>query len=70
MRRVNSKDQKVRVSITLNGRKLSADRVAHLLSDFLRHLARRDRHRVWAASTASRGCCTVQIDGAAVRSPA
>ena len=51
MRRVN-KDQKVRISLTLNGRKLSAEAEPRmLLSDFLRHVARRDRHpcrlRAW-----------------------
>ena len=44
MRRVN-KDQRVRVALTLNGRKLSADAEPRLLlSDFLRHVHWRDRH--------------------------
>ena len=44
MRRVN-KDERVRVALTLNGRKLAAEAEPRmLLSDFLRHGARRHRH--------------------------
>ena len=44
MRRVN-KDQKVRISLTLNGRKLSAETEPRmLLSRFPAPFARRDRH--------------------------
>ena len=67
MRRVN-KDQKVRVSITLNGRKLSAETEPRtLLSDFLRHSLGATGTHVGCEHGVC-GCCTVQIDGAAVRS--
>ena len=67
MRRVN-KDQKVRVSITLNGRKLSAETESRtLLSDFLRHSLGATGTHVGCEHGVC-GCCTVQIDGAAVRS--
>ena len=67
MRCVN-KDQKVRVSITLNGRKLSADAEPRtLLSDFLRHSLGATGTHVGCEHGVC-GCCTVQIDGAAVRS--
>jgi len=67
VRRVN-KDQKVRVSITLNGRKLSADAEPRtLLSDFLRHSLGATGTHVGCEHGVC-GCCTVQIDGVAVRS--
>jgi 2-furoyl-CoA dehydrogenase 2Fe-2S iron sulfur subunit len=67
VRRVN-KDQKVRVSITLNGRKLSAETESRtLLSDFLRHSLGATGTHVGCEHGVC-GCCTVQIDGAAVRS--
>jgi 2-furoyl-CoA dehydrogenase 2Fe-2S iron sulfur subunit len=67
MRRVN-KDQKVRISLTLNGRKVSAETEPRtLLCDFLRHsLAATGTHVGCEHGVC--GCCTVQIDGAAVRS--
>jgi len=67
MRRVN-KDQKVRVSFTLNGRKTSAETEPRtLLSDFLRHSLGATGTHVGCEHGVC-GCCTVQIDGAAVRS--
>jgi 2-furoyl-CoA dehydrogenase 2Fe-2S iron sulfur subunit len=67
MRRVN-KDQKVRISLTLNGRKLSAETEPRtLLSDFLRHSLGATGTHVGCEHGVC-GCCTVQIDGAAVRS--
>jgi 2-furoyl-CoA dehydrogenase 2Fe-2S iron sulfur subunit len=67
MRRVN-KDTKVRVSLTLNGRKLSAETESRtLLSDFLRHSLGATGTHVGCEHGVC-GCCTVQLDGAAVRS--
>ena len=67
MRRVN-KDQKVRIGLTLNGRKLSAETEPRtLLSDFLRHSLGSTGTHVGCEHGVC-GCCTVQIDGAAVRS--
>ena len=67
MRRVN-KDQKVRVSLTLNGRKASAEAEPRmLLSDFLRHSLGMTGTHVGCEHGVC-GCCTVQIDGVAVRS--
>jgi 2-furoyl-CoA dehydrogenase 2Fe-2S iron sulfur subunit len=67
VRRVN-KDQKVRVGITLNGRKMSAETEPRtLLSDFLRHSLGATGTHVGCEHGVC-GCCTVQIDGAAVRS--
>jgi 2-furoyl-CoA dehydrogenase 2Fe-2S iron sulfur subunit len=67
MRRVN-KDQKVRISLTLNGRKLSAETEPRmLLSDFLRHTLGATGTHVGCEHGVC-GCCTVQIDGSAVRS--
>ena len=67
MRRVN-KDQKVRIGLTLNGRKLSAEAEPRmLLSDFLRHSLGATGTHVGCEHGVC-GCCTVQIDGAAVRS--
>ena len=67
MRRVN-KDQKVRVSLTLNGRKMAAEAEPRmLLSDFLRHSLGATGTHVGCEHGVC-GCCTVQIDGTAVRS--
>ncbi len=67
MRRVN-KDQRVRISLTLNGRKMSADAEPRmLLSDFLRHSLGATGTHVGCEHGVC-GCCTVQIDGTAVRS--
>ena len=65
MRRVD-KDQKVRISLTLNGRKLSAETESRtLLSDFLRHSLGATGTHVGCEHGVC-GCCTVQIDGVAV----
>ncbi len=67
MRRVN-KDEKARVGIMLNGRKVSADAEPRmLLSDFLRHSLGATGTHVGCEHGVC-GCCTVQIDGTAVRS--
>jgi 2-furoyl-CoA dehydrogenase 2Fe-2S iron sulfur subunit len=67
MRRVN-KDQKVRVALTLNGRRMAAETESRtLLSDFLRHSLGATGTHVGCEHGVC-GCCTVQIDGAAVRS--
>ena len=67
MRRVN-KDQKVRINLTLNGRKMGAEAEPRtLLSDFLRHSLGATGTHVGCEHGVC-GCCTVQIDGAAVRS--
>jgi len=67
MRRVN-RDSKVRISLTLNGRKVSGEAESRtLLSDFLRHsLAATGTHVGCEHGVC--GCCTVQLDGVAVRS--
>jgi 2-furoyl-CoA dehydrogenase 2Fe-2S iron sulfur subunit len=67
MRRVN-RDQKVTINVTLNGRKVSAvSEPRMLLSDFLRHsLAATGTHVGCEHGVC--GCCTVLIDGIAVRS--
>jgi 2-furoyl-CoA dehydrogenase 2Fe-2S iron sulfur subunit len=67
MRRVN-KDTKVRIDLTLNGRKVSAETEPRtLLSDFLRHSLGATGTHVGCEHGVC-GCCTVQVDGAAVRS--
>jgi 2-furoyl-CoA dehydrogenase 2Fe-2S iron sulfur subunit len=67
MRRVN-KDQKVRIGLTLNGRRMAADTEPRtLLSDFLRHSLGATGTHVGCEHGVC-GCCTVQIDGTAVRS--
>ena len=67
MRRLN-RDSKVRISLTLNGRKTSAETEPRtLLSDFLRHALGATGTHVGCEHGVC-GCCTVQIDGAAVRS--
>ena len=67
MRRVN-RDQRVRISLTLNDRKISAETEPRtLLSDFLRHsLAATGTHVGCEHGVC--GCCTVLVDGTAVRS--
>ena len=67
MRRVN-KDSKVRIGLTLNGRKMSAETEPRtLLSDFLRHSLGATGTHVGCEHGVC-GCCTVQIDGKAGRS--
>jgi 2-furoyl-CoA dehydrogenase 2Fe-2S iron sulfur subunit len=67
MRRVE-KDSKVRIGLTLNGRKMSAETEPRtLLSDFLRHSLGATGTHVGCEHGVC-GCCTVQIDGKAVRS--
>jgi len=67
MRRVN-KDQKVRIALTLNGRKVAAEAEPRmLLSDFLRHSLGATGTHVGCEHGVC-GCCTVLIDGTAVRS--
>jgi 2-furoyl-CoA dehydrogenase 2Fe-2S iron sulfur subunit len=67
MRRVN-KDQRARIALTLNGRKLSGDAEPRmLLSDFLRHVLGATGTHVGCEHGVC-GCCTVLIDGTAVRS--
>jgi 2-furoyl-CoA dehydrogenase 2Fe-2S iron sulfur subunit len=67
MRRV-SRDQRTRVTLALNGRKLSADAEPRLLlSDFLRHALGATGTHVGCEHGIC-GCCTVMIDGVAQRS--
>lgn len=67
MRRVN-RDQRARVSVALNGRKVSADAEPRmLLSDFLRHALGATGTHVGCEHGIC-GCCTVLIDGVAQRS--
>jgi 2-furoyl-CoA dehydrogenase 2Fe-2S iron sulfur subunit len=67
MRRVNH-DDRVRVGLTLNGRKLAADAEPRmLLSDFLRHALGATGTHVGCEHGIC-GSCTVLIDGTAVRS--
>jgi 2-furoyl-CoA dehydrogenase 2Fe-2S iron sulfur subunit len=67
MRRV-SKDGKVRIALTLNGRKVSAETEARtLLSDFLRQGLGATGTHVGCEHGVC-GCCTVMLDGTAVRS--
>ena len=67
MRRV-SKDERARVALTLNGRKLSAEAEPRLLlSDFLRHALGATGTHVGCEHGVC-GCCTVMIDGVAQRS--
>jgi 2-furoyl-CoA dehydrogenase 2Fe-2S iron sulfur subunit len=67
MRRVNRND-KARVTLTLNGRTLSAEAEPRLLlSDFLRHALGATGTHVGCEHGIC-GCCTVLIDGVAVRS--
>jgi 2-furoyl-CoA dehydrogenase 2Fe-2S iron sulfur subunit len=67
MRRVN-KGERAKVGLTLNGRKLSGEAEPRmLLSDFLRHVLGATGTHVGCEHGVC-GCCTVLIDGAAVRS--
>ena len=67
MRRVN-KDSKVRIGLTLNGRKVSAETESRtLLSDFLRQGLGATGTHVGCEHGVC-GCCTVLLDGVAVRS--
>src|SRR5260370_42408485 len=67
MRRVN-KGERARVGLTLNGRKLSGEAEPRLLlSDFLRHVLGATGTHVGCEHGVC-GCCTVLIDGTAVRS--
>jgi 2-furoyl-CoA dehydrogenase 2Fe-2S iron sulfur subunit len=67
MRRVN-RNEKARVTLTLNGRKLSAEAEPRmLLTDFLRHALGSTGTHVGCEHGIC-GCCTVLIDGVAARS--
>jgi 2-furoyl-CoA dehydrogenase 2Fe-2S iron sulfur subunit len=67
MRRV-TRDQRTRISFTLNGRKVSGDAEPRmLLTDFLRHQIGATGTHVGCEHGVC-GCCTVMIDGSAVRS--
>jgi 2-furoyl-CoA dehydrogenase 2Fe-2S iron sulfur subunit len=67
MRRV-SKSERTRVSVTLNGRKMSGDAEPRmLLSDFLRQVLGATGTHVGCEHGVC-GCCTVLLDGTAVRS--
>ena len=67
MRRLK-RDQKVRVALTLNGRKLSAEAEPRmLLTDFLRHALGATGTHVGCEHGVC-GSCTVLIDGVAQRS--
>jgi 2-furoyl-CoA dehydrogenase 2Fe-2S iron sulfur subunit len=66
MRRVN-KDERTRIGFTLNGRAVSGDAESRmLLTDFLRHVIGATGTHVGCEHGVC-GCCTVMIDGAAVR---
>ena len=66
MRRVN-RDQRARIRLKLNGRAVSAEAEPRtLLSDFLRHSLGATGTHVGCEHGVC-GCCTVLIDGAAVR---
>jgi 2-furoyl-CoA dehydrogenase 2Fe-2S iron sulfur subunit len=67
MRRV-SKNERARVSLTLNGRKLSGEAEPRmLLCDFLRYVLGATGTHVGCEHGVC-GCCTVLLDGTAVRS--
>jgi 2-furoyl-CoA dehydrogenase 2Fe-2S iron sulfur subunit len=67
MRRV-AKSERARVSLTLNGRRALGDAEPRmLLSDFLRHVLGATGTHVGCEHGIC-GCCTVLIDGVAVRS--
>jgi 2-furoyl-CoA dehydrogenase 2Fe-2S iron sulfur subunit len=67
MRRV-SKTERARISLTLNGRKVFGEAEPRmLLSDFLRHVLGATGTHVGCEHGVC-GCCTVLLDGAAVRS--
>jgi 2-furoyl-CoA dehydrogenase 2Fe-2S iron sulfur subunit len=66
MRRVN-RDERTRVGFTLNGRAVSGDAESRmLLTDFLRHVIGATGTHVGCEHGVC-GCCTVLIDGTAVR---
>src|SRR6202161_3470883 len=66
MRRVK-RDERARVSFTLNGRAVSGDAESRmLLTDFLRHVIGATGTHVGCEHGVC-GCCTVLIDGTAVR---
>jgi 2-furoyl-CoA dehydrogenase 2Fe-2S iron sulfur subunit len=67
MRRV-SRSEKARLRLTLNGRKMAGEAEPRmLLSDFLRHVLGATGTHVGCEHGVC-GCCTVLIDGSAVRS--
>ena len=67
MRRV-SRNERARVSLTLNGRKLAGEAEPRmLLSDFIRHVLGATGTHVGCEHGVC-GCCTVLLDGRAVRS--
>jgi 2-furoyl-CoA dehydrogenase 2Fe-2S iron sulfur subunit len=67
MRRIG-KDQRARIVLTLNGRKLAGEAEPRmLLSDFIRQVLGATGTHVGCEHGVC-GCCTVLIDGAAVRS--
>ena len=67
MRRVN-RDQRTTIKLTLNGRTVSAEAEPRmLLSDFLRHALGATGTHVGCEHGVC-GCCTVMIDGSAMRS--
>jgi 2-furoyl-CoA dehydrogenase 2Fe-2S iron sulfur subunit len=67
MRRVN-KSERARVTLTLNGRKLAGEAEPRmLLSDFLRQVLGATGTHVGCEHGVC-GCCTVLLDGTAVRS--
>ena len=67
MRRVN-RDERARVSLTLNGRKVAGEAEPRmLLSDFIRHVVGATGTHVGCEHGIC-GCCTVLVDGCAVRS--
>ena len=66
MRRVN-KDERTRIGFTLNGRAVSGDAESRmLLTDFLRYVIGATGTHVGCEHGVC-GCCTVLIDGTAVR---
>jgi 2-furoyl-CoA dehydrogenase 2Fe-2S iron sulfur subunit len=66
MRRVN-KDERARIAFILNGRAVAGDAESRmLLTDFLRHVIGATGTHVGCEHGVC-GCCTVLIDGAAVR---
>ena len=67
MRRVN-KNERARLIVTLNGRKRTGEAEPRmLLSDFIRHVLGATGTHVGCEHGVC-GCCTVLLDGAAVRS--
>jgi 2-furoyl-CoA dehydrogenase 2Fe-2S iron sulfur subunit len=67
MRRVN-KGERARIGLTLNGRKMAGEAEPRmLLSDFIRHVLGATGTHVGCEHGVC-GCCTVLLDGTAVRS--